>query len=323
MARKTEATYGSADGRTRIHAVEWRPEKTKICAVLQIVHGMQEYIERYEEFATYLTDRGFLVVGHDHLGHGKSIVSKEDYGYFAEKDGNGVLLADMRKLQQRVRKKYPDVPYYMLGHSMGSFLLRQYLCRWGDDLDGAIIMGTGTQPPAALCFGMNLTRVLAKAKGWRHRVRLVDRIAFGSYNNHLKQVRTTKDWLTKDEEIVERYLADERCRFIFTLNGFYNLFYSIGEAGKRENMEKMPKDLPILFASGDQDPVGACGRGVKQAEKAFQAVGMIDVTCLLYADDRHEILNETNRQAVMRDLYAWLYVHLQEPRHEERKQRDV
>ena len=298
MAVKREFSYASADGRTKIHGVEWKPEAGEPKAVLQIFHGMVEYIERYEEFASYLTENGLLVVGNDHLGHGGSIVNKDDYGYFAEKNGNGIVLRDLRTLHKRTAKRYPELPYYILGHSMGSFLLRQYLCRYGDELDGAIIMGTGSQPMAALRFGQNLCRLMA----------------FGGYNKHFRPARTTRDWLTKDERIVDAYLADERCTFLFTLNGYYNLFHSIEEASKPENLQKMPMDLPVLFVSGAEDPVGNFGKGVEQVRKAFQAVGMEDVTWILYENDRHEILNETDRATVYKDLYAWLYVRMNDPR---------
>lgn len=314
MAVKREFTYASADGRTKLHGVEWRPETGRPKAILQIFHGMVEYIERYGEFASYLTEKGFLVVGNDHLGHGGSIVEKDDWGYFAEKNGNGILLRDVRTLHKKTAKRYPALPYYILGHSMGSFLLRQYLCRYGDELDGAIIMGTGTQPMAALRFGQNLCRAVAKVKGWHYRWPFVDNLAFGGYNKHFRPARTTRDWLTKDERIVDAYLKDERCTFLFTLNGYYNLFYSIEDASKPENLQKMPKDLPILFVSGTEDPVGNFGKGVEQVRKAFQAVGMEDVTWILYENDRHEILNETDRATVYKDLYAWLYVRMSDPR---------
>ena len=156
MSVKREFTFDSGDGRTKIHAVEWRPEKGEIRGVLQIFHGMVEFIERYEETAEYLTERGFVVVGNDHLGHGRSIVSKEEYGFFCENDGNAVVLGDLRRLHEKAKKKWPKVPYFILGHSMGSFLLRQYLARYGSELDGAVIMGTGTQPAAALKAGQRL-----------------------------------------------------------------------------------------------------------------------------------------------------------------------
>ncbi len=314
MAIKREFTFTSGDGRTKIHAVEWRPDTGRPKAILQIFHGMVEYIERYEEFASYLTEKGFLVVGHDHLGHGASVVSREDWGYFAEKNGNGILLRDVRTLHKRMAKKYPELPYYILGHSMGSFLLRQYLCRWGEELSGAIIMGTGSQPLAALRFGQNLCKAVAKVKGWRYRWPFVDNLAFGGYNKHFQPARTHRDWLTKDEKIVDAYVADARCSFLFTLNGYYNLFCSIEDASKPENLQKMPKDLPVLFVSGAEDPVGHFTKGVEQVRKSFQAAGMEDVTWIYYKNDRHEILNETDRSSVYRDLYAWLYVRMSDPR---------
>ena len=314
MAVKREFTFASGDKRTKIHAVEWKPEKGKPCGVLQIFHGMVEFIERYEEFANFLTEKGFVVIGNDHLGHGKSIRGKEEYGFFSEQNGNQTVLGDLRRLHVQTAKKYPGIPYFILGHSMGSFLLRQYLSMYGEELDGAIIMGTGTQPVAALRFGRRLCHILAKLHGWHYRSRFVDKMAFGGYNKHFRPARTDKDWLTKEESVVDAYLADERCTFLFTLNGYDNLFYSIEEAGKQENIEKIPKDLPVLFVAGQDDPVGNFGKGVEEVRRAFQAAGMGDVTWIVYENDRHEILNETDRNTVYRDLYAWLYVRCADPR---------
>lgn len=319
MTVKREFTYLSNDGKTNIHAVEWRPESGEIKAVLQIVHGMVEFIDRYEEFAQYLTERGFVVVGHDHLGHGASILSKKEYGFFSEKKGNAAVLKDIRHLKNLTEKRFGDLPYYMLGHSMGSFLLRQYLCLWGKKLDGAIIMGTGTKPVPVLKAGRGLCRGMAAIFGWRHRSILIDRMAFGGYNKHFKPARTTADWLTKDTKIVDRYLADERCTFRFTLNGYYNLFYSMEMASVKNNLTRMPKDLPVLFVSGREDPVGDFGTGVKLVKRRFQEAGMEKVTLKLYDTDRHEVLNETNRSAVYEDLYNWLSEELTHPRRKEKR----
>lgn len=313
MAAKREFTFDSRDGRTKLHAVEWTPETGEPVGVLQIVHGMQEFVERYEDFAEFMTGKGLVVVGHDHLGHGASIVSKEDYGYFCEEDGNKTVLRDICQLTRMTREKYPGIPYYVLGHSMGSFLLRQFLYTYGREIDGAIVMGTGTQPALTLKMGKNVCRLLAHFKGWHHRSRLVTRMAFGTYNQRFQPVRTGADWLTKDGAVVDRYLADERCTFRFTLNGFYNLFTSIEAASQMSNMKKMPKELPVLFVSGEEDPVGGYGKGVEQVRKQFQAAGMEDVTWILYEGDRHEILNELDRDKVYTDLYAWLYVRMTDP----------
>lgn len=306
MAKKREFTFDSADGRTKIHAVEWKPEQGAITGVLQIIHGMIEFIGRYEEFAEYLTDRGFVVIGHDHLGHGGSVVTKKEYGFFSEKDGNKTVLKDIHRLRCLAKKKYPDIPYYILGHSMGSFLLRQYLCLRGSELDGAVIMGTGTQPISLLKIGKGLCRGLAAIFGWHYRSLLIDMMAFGGYNKHFRPARTERDWITKDEVLVDRCLADERCTFRFTVNGYYNLFTSIEAASKEKNLRKMPKDLPILFVAGGDDPVGAFGKGVERVKCRFEAVGMQDVTKIIYDTDRHEILNETDRETVYEDIYTWL-----------------
>ena len=310
MAKKREFTFDSADGRTKIHAVEWKPEQGEITGVLQIVHGMIEFIERYEEFAEHLTDRGFVVVGHDHLGHGHSIVSRKDYGFFSRKKGNEAVLKDIHRLRKLTKKQYPDVPYYILGHSMGSFLLRQYLCLRGEELAGAVIMGTGTQPVPLLWIGKGLCMVMGTLFGWHYRSVLIDIMAFGGYNRHFRPARTVRDWITKDEMLLDRCLADERCTFRFTVNGYYNLFTSIERASKRCNLEKMPKNLPVLFAAGGDDPVGNFGKGVEKVKCKFEAVGMSDVTKIIYETDRHEILNETDRETVYEDIYVWLKEHL-------------
>lgn len=314
MARKREYTFDSFDGRTKIHAVEWKPEQGEIVGILQIVHGMIEFIGRYEEFAEYLTERGFVVVGHDHLGHGESIVSKKDYGFFSKKDGNLVVLKDIHRLKRLTEKRYPHIPYYILGHSMGSFLLRQYLCLKGNDLDGAIIMGTGTKPIPLLKLGQGLSRGIGAIFGGHFRSFLIDIMAFGGYNRHFRPARTGRDWITKDEELVDRCLADERCTFRFTVNGYYNLFVSIEGASKKSNLKRMPKDLPVLFVAGGDDPVGDFGKGVEQVKRMFEAVGMLDVTKIIYETDRHEILNEIDRKKVYEDIYEWLRERLYHPR---------
>ncbi len=312
MVEKREFTYDSGDGKTKIHAISWSPEDKPILGVLQIIHGMVEYIDRYDEFARFLADRGMVVVGNDHLGHGKTAASQEDYGFFHETDGNQIVLKDIHQLKKLTRAQYPKIPYFMLGHSMGSFLVRQYLCLLGSGIDGAIIMGTGTQSPTLLRLGKAICWIEGKLLGWHHRSRLVDSFAFGGYNKRFQPCRTRYDWLTKDTKIVDAYAADERCTFRFTVNGYFNLFTSIEEAAAQENLQRMPKKLPILFASGAEDPVGDFGKGVEEVRRRFKAVGMEDLTWILYENDRHEILNETDRSKVYQDLYAWLYVRIQE-----------
>lgn len=303
---KMETFYFDSHGPGRkIHAVRYLPEGQPK-AVLQITHGMVEYIQRYDDFARCLTQRGFLVTGHDHLGHGGSIRTKEDYGYFAEQDANATVLADVHRLTQLTKEAYPGLPYFLLGHSMGSFYARQYLCQYGQELDGAIIMGTGCQPRMLVRAGKLLTSLVAAVKGWHHRSKLVTSVAFGSYNKRFEPVRTPKDWLTRDEAIVDAYIADERSSFIFTLNAYYAMFTGIGRLYDKTLLARMPKDLPIFFVAGEEDPVGDFGKGVCRAAQMCRDAGLTKVDLKLYPGDRHEILNELDRQNVYGDLAQWL-----------------
>lgn len=305
MARKEEFYFNSTSGTTKIHAVRYIPDG-EIKAILQISHGMVEYIERYEAFALFLNSKGILVTGNDHLGHGKSVNSKEEWGYFAKEDGNRAVLYDIYQLTQITKEKYPNIPYFLLGHSMGSFYARQYIAEFGQELSGAIIMGTGCQPFALVQFGRFLTKFISIFKGWKYRCNLINNIAFGSYNKHFQPARTSKDWLSKDTAIVDKYVADECCNFIFTLNAFYNMFTGISRLYDKKLLSNMPKDLPVFFVAGEEDPVGDYGKGVFKAADMFKNAGMKNVKVKLYPTDRHEILNETDREQVYDDLYSWL-----------------
>ena len=244
MSQVRHFTYGSADHITQIHAIEWRPEG-EIVGILQIAHGMLEFIERYDEFARFLNGNGILVVGNDHLGHGASVSSGDKYGYFAEKNGNKVLLTDMRELQRLTQEQNPGLPYFLLGHSMGSFLARQYLCMYGSYLDGAIICGTAWHSGLEADLGMVLCKAIASVKGWNFRSKLVNRMAVGNFNRKFQPSRTPEDWISRDEAVVDRYRSDSRTRFVFTLNAYYNLFVSLKYLSNPANLRKMPKNLPL------------------------------------------------------------------------------
>ena len=305
MSQKEDFYYTSASGNTKIHAVRYIPDQ-KIKAILQISHGMVEHIERYEDFARYLNSKGILVTGNDHLGHGSSVNSPDDFGYFAKKDGNKAVLYDVYQLTQITKESYPNLPYFLLGHSMGSFIARQYLCQFGGELDGVILMGTGYPSPLLVQFGRCLTGILSLFLGSDFRSPLVNYLAFGSYNKHFQPVKTSKDWLTKDPKQVQKYLSDPRCQFIFTVNGLYHMFTGISHLYHQKFLKKMPSHLPVLFVSGKEDPVGDLGKGVIKSARSFQKAGMKNIKVKLYPDDRHEILNETDREVVYRHLYRWI-----------------
>ncbi|OUQ37245.1 alpha/beta fold hydrolase [Faecalibacterium sp. An121] len=282
-------------------------------AVLQMTHGMVEYIGRYEQLACWLADRGVAAVGHDHLGHGGSVVSREEYGYFGRPDGNRLLLDDIHRVT-RWAKALPELeglPWFLLGHSMGSFYARQYLCEYGGELQGAILMGTGWQPRAAARAGRALCHLLAAFHGWRYRSKLVDSMAFGGYNRSFRPARTSKDWLNRDEKEVDRYLSEERCSFRFTLNGYDSLFTALERLCDKELLARAPKDLPVLFLSGDDDPVGDRGRGVQKAAQSLRDAGMRRVEVKLYPGARHELLVELNRQEVFADIGGFIQNQIQ------------
>ncbi len=306
---KQEFYYPSKDGRTQIHAVEWVPEGP-VRGVLQIAHGMVEFIERYDRFASFLTDHGFYVTGNDHLGHGKSVTGESQYGYFAKHDGNLCVVGDMQQLREDTRKKYPDLPYFLLGHSMGSFLARQFIEIYGKGLSGAIVMGTAWQPFSTLGAAIGLTAFLQKSKGGSYRSAAVNNMALGSYNAAFEPGRTKNDWLTRDEAIVDAYVANPLNQFVFTVNGYNNLFRGLLFAERRKNLDRIPKDLPILVVSGEKDPVGDFGKGPRTVAESFRAAGISDVTLKLYPDDRHEILNELDRDTVYQDLLDWIEARL-------------
>lgn len=302
--KKELLTYRSYNDLADIKAKMFIPDNKPI-AILQIAHGMVEFFDRYEDFANYLCLKGFLVVGNDHLGHGDSVNSKDEWGYFGE-NGNKTLIEDMYKLTSLTKQKYPNIPYFLLGHSMGSFYARQYLFEYGSNLNGAIIMGTGLEDLMVVKAGMFMCSLLAKFKGWKYRSSFVNNIAFGSYNKKFEPSRTKMDWLSKDENIVDWYINEPRCTFMFTLNGYYNMFKGISRLHDKSLLNNVPKDLPILFVSGKDDPVGAFGKEVEKSANTLKDVGVKNIDIKLYENDRHEILNELDRQVVYEDIYNWL-----------------
>ena len=308
MTAKKDFNYPSSDGITQIHAIEWKPEG-EVKGVVQILHGMVEFINRYDRFANFLAARGYYVVGNDHLGHGASVVSDDSHGYFARGNGNMCVIHDIQALRVMTEKKYPDVPYFMLGHSMGSFLLRQYITMYGEGLAGVIISGTGYTDTAMLNTAMALCRIKAVFQGWDHRSKTIDNMALGSYNNAFEPARTKNDWLTKDEAIVDAYNANPWNNFMFTLNGYYNLFKGLKWAEDPREIEKIPHDLPILIASGGDDPVGSRGEGPAKVAEQYRKAGISDVTLVIYPGDRHEILNELDHDKVDSDFLAFFESH--------------
>ncbi len=280
----------------------WLPEG-EIRAVVQLVHGMAEHIDRYDAPARALAEAGFAVVGHTHLGHGPKAVIQ---GHFADADGWQRLIDDVHRLRLTAQERFPGLPYFILGHSMGSFVTRCYLQEHGDGLSGAVLSGTGYFGKGMVTAALAVSNLVCLLGGARKPSPLIDRLAFSTSNKPFAPNRTAFDWLSRDEAQVDRYIADPYCGFLFTGSGYRELFRGLNRLTKPEGLKRMPKNLPVLFFSGDHDPVGAMGEGVERVADQFRQAGMTDVTVHLYPDGRHEMFNELNRASVYADLIAWL-----------------
>ena len=304
--KKESFFYDSRDGMNKIHAVRWEPDEGEIVGVFQIIHGMAEYVERYEDLAEYMTGKGWVVVGDDHLGHGQSIPVGGVPGYFCPVDPATVVVRDVHRLKKMTQELYPGKPYVILGHSMGSFIMRNYIFRYGTGIQAAIIMGTGMQPRGLITGSKCIAAVQKLFLGGKHVARGLNSVAFGAYNKRIENPRSEYDWLSVNTKNVDKYLMDPLCGFIFPVNGFQTLFELIDRLQDPKNLQNVPKNLPILIVSGEEDPVGDYGKGPKLTLESLQKYGAEDVTLKLYPGLRHEILNEDAREEVKEDLYQWI-----------------
>lgn len=307
---KREFSFLSANDKTKIHGILWIPEGT-VRGVVQLVHGMVEHIGRYEEFAVFLNRQGFAVIGHDHLGHGLSVDSPEDYGYFSDKMGQVALLKDIHRVTRMAGSRYPGLPLFVLGHSMGSFLLRRYLTVYGGEVDGAIIMGTGYEPLWAVRLGKVLAKTLKVLRGGHYRSKLVNGLALGSYVAKFGGRRRPGSWLSKNEENVKAYKEDPHCRFVFTVSAYYDFFCVLEDLARGKNFDRIPKNLSLFLVSGMDDALGGFTKNVLHVYNEYRELGIEDVDVQFYKDDRHEILNELDRELVYEDIRAWLEGHME------------
>ena len=296
--------YMSSNDLHMISAKIWRPKHDKdIVGILQISHGMTEHKERYKEFAEYLVDRGFLVCMNDHAGHGESI--KDMHGYMAEEHGHLYLVQDVRNLFLHIREIYTDVPYFLLGHSMGSFVSRFYTEQFGDELQGVLYSGTGHKPNF-LEFIILFSNAMIKMSGGKTQGKVFEDMIFKLYNKNFQPIRTQSDWLSRDIERVDAYRNDKLCTFTFTYCAYRDLFMLLREVSRKAWAENTPKKLPIFIFSGAEDPVGNFSKGVTQVYNLLRQAGCENVSLKLYEGGRHEMLNEVNRLEVYEDIYNWV-----------------
>lgn len=307
--RCTQSVYPSADGRSLISCYAFCPMDIPPRGIVQIAHGMCEYFSRYTQFAKYLCSQGYIVCGNDHLGHGASVPPGGALGFFGQKNGWSVLVDDLVTLTDRTKASSPDLPYFLLGHSMGAMTARLYLTRYADRLDGCILSGTPSNHAFA-GVGIHIANSVIHSQGPMYRSFVLNNLATGRFNSRIKNPKSPFDWLTRDPMIVSLYQSDAKCNFIFTAAGFRDLFRLAQHSAAPQCVTGVSTRIPLLFVSGDADPVGGYGSGVKRIASTYKSVGFKDVQTILYPDCRHEVLNELNHLEVYRDISDWLERHL-------------
>ncbi len=304
---KSNGTFLSSNGTTTVHYTVWTPETTPT-ALVQISHGMCEYIDRYDEVARALCRQGCIVFGNDHIGHGRSVESPDEFGYFAPADGDLYLVRDLAAMNRLMKEKYRALPTVLLGHSFGSFLARAYLMGHADSIDGLILSGTsgGNQP---VKLAMKLCKFIKKRKGDHYRSPFLYKQAFGNYNKRFQPQSGRAlgcEWVTSDPEALAAYAVDPLCTFQFTVQGYYDLFTVLSFVNSEEWYEKVPKSLPIFFMSGENDPVGGFGKDIPLIAEALLEGDASDVTYKLYPNEHHEPLTGLCREEAINDVISFV-----------------
>lgn len=301
MSECIQFTYTSVTGQ-ELEARKWVPEG-KIKGIIQLVHGMAEHIDRYHEVGNALAGAGYLTVGHTYLGHGGKA---KIHGYFGDNEGWQYLIDDVDGLRKQITAEYPDLPYVVLGHSMGSFIVRCYLTQYGEGLAASVLSGTGYYSRLLVTAGLAVANLVCLSGGKRKPSPLINQIGFATANKPFEPARTPFDWLCRSEEKVDEYIADPNCGFLFTGAGYREMFRGLKRLTHTEDLTRVPAELPVLFISGGNDPIGDMGKGVRKVAEDFEKAGMKNITVKLYPGARHEMFNETNREEAYADLIAWL-----------------
>lgn len=306
-------TMEAEDGK-RIFVYRWLPtEQKSLKCIVQIVHGMAEHAGRYKRFAEYLNKIGIGVYANDHRGHGKTAGTLEKVGVFADHSGWDLVVSDMVRLSGMIKNNHSGVPLFLLGQSMGSFLVRDYIAGKGEKVDGVILTGTAGDPGLKGSMGILAAKLFSKLRGRNKPDKIIDKSVFGSYNKHFKPARTKFDWLSRDESEVDKYIEDDYCGGIFSSGFFVDLFTGLKKVNKMENIRSIPSMLPVLLISGEKDPLGEELKGVKRVIRSFKKAGIKDVEYKFYNDGRHEMLNEINRDEVFADISEWINSKLKIP----------
>lgn len=297
--------FDSANGIYKVHGKLVKPLTPDVKGIVQISHGMCEYIDKYDDFAQHLVAKGFAVIGHDHIGHGDSVNQIEDYGFFGSKDGYKSMIEDLKKVTDLAKERYPGKPLYLLGHSMGSLIARCYAAKYGKGLSGLILCGTvGPQP--LVKAGIKFADLLSNQKGEKYRSKMLYDVSLSFANIKFLPAKTRFEWVTSDEQELKKHIEDKKGQFIFTAKGYSDLFHLVSLANSEMLIKTVPKDLKIIFMSGDEDPVGENGEGVQRAFELYTKLGLEKVELKLYPKKRHELLKEKNKKQIFEDITNWI-----------------
>jgi len=302
--RADSSTFEAEDGR-KLFVYRWLPEESvPLRGVLHVAHGMAEHAGRYARAAEALTAAGWAVHANDHRGHGKTARWSSELGYLD--GGFRRCVRDLEQLIDRERREHPGLPLVLFGHSMGSYMVQRYLIDRGATLDGAVLSATSGKPTPLAAAGRTIARVERARLGERGRSELLTTLSFGGFNRRFKPNRTAYDWLSRDEAEVDRYIADPLCGFTCTTSLWVDMLDLVADNARPEQQARVPKDLPVYVFAGTRDAASDDAEGVKQLLGAYRAAGLQRLTHRLYEGGRHEMLNETNRDEVVRDLISWL-----------------
>lgn len=305
MIRKKSDYIKTFDGKNN-HLIHWFDEEKEPKVIVHIVHGMAEYADRYDDFARFLCSHGMTVFANDHRGHGFTQTDGK-LGFFESSDGWNYVVKDLKTIEELIKEKYPNIPYVMLGHSMGSFLARTFVIKYSDAVNALILSGTGFHPGKISGIGKSIAyiqKALFKATSPSH---LLNYLTFGSYNKTYKNRKTKFDFLSRDEAVVKKYIDDPLCGFVCPNSFFIDLIDGLDFIHDTENLHKMNKSLPVLLISGSDDPVGDYGKGVDKVEQMFISHELKRVDKIIYPEARHELINEINKQEVYKDLLNWIF----------------
>ncbi|MGE8205072.1 alpha/beta hydrolase [Heyndrickxia sp. NPDC080065] len=300
------STFLKMDDQVEVFVKKWENLNEQPNAIVQLSHGMAEHIERYDDFAKFLVQHNIFVYGNDHRGHGRTGEKAGLFGFFSEQEGFERAVDDLYAVNLLIQKEYKDVPIILLGHSMGSFLARRYIQRYGESITGVIISGTGGNPGLTGKLGKQIAKREIRKHGLKTPSPLLNRLSFGSYNKHFSNLKTEFDWLSSDPDEVEKYMNDPLCGFVCSAGYFYDLLKGLEMIHDNRLIQNIPKELPIFIFSGTEDPVGGYSKGVQKVIQQYKRNGLENIESKFFTDGRHEMLNEKNKIDVYHLIFHWI-----------------